>query len=165
MWILGLKYSKANAESKPSFNSVKEAEQYYFKWLNNAKKCLNSLAIKHSEYNLNYTLESIKEIELLYFDLLEKKKYKKRSVFGLTKSRMEDLISVYCNEVLVKHYNFKWKVSNYLWYKDKYQLSVVSKNGGFSIAAKWVGDHSIRKDNKRKQALFRDYKKYSEYGH
>lgn len=43
---LGLKFSKANAESKPSFNSAREAEQHYFKWLNNAKKSLSSLAKK-----------------------------------------------------------------------------------------------------------------------
>ncbi len=147
----------------PVHKTKEEAERHYFSFRDKALKEIEKLAIKYPVYDLDFSPESLKRIELLYFDLLEQKVYSKHIFFGLTITRMEQMLAVYYGQVYVQNTAFIWVAKEFGYIEDRYYLAVQSQNKGLTLECSSFSDHFNMNDNKRKQYIYREYKKYSKY--
>ncbi len=151
------------AHSFPVHKTKEEAEKYYFSYRDNVLKSIAKLAKKHPEYQLDFSPESLKDLEKLYFDLLEKNTYSKYELLGLTLNRMEQILAIYYGEVFVKNTTFIWVAQPFGYVDNKYYLGIQSANKGMTIECISFSNHHKTMDNKRKQYLYREYMKYSKY--
>jgi len=149
--------------SLPVHKTREEAEKFYFSYRDKALKSIAKLAKKHPEYQLDFSPESLKNLEKLYFDLLDKKAYSKYELLGLTFKRMEQLLAIYYGEVFIKNTTCIWVAQPFGYIENKYYLGIQSENKGMTIECISFSNHYKTPDNKRKQYLYREYMKYSKY--
>jgi len=155
----GQKIALKTAKDRPEHKSRQEAERFNFSYRDKALSEIEELKNKYTDYILDFSPDSVINIEKLYFDILDGKKYKIHSVFGLTIKRMEEILAVYIGQVYVHNTDFKWIVEEDPFGKNKYYLAVISENGFMTIECTRITDHYKMTGNKTRKALYREFKK------
>ncbi len=159
----GYKLALQAGNSLHVHKTKEEAEKYYFSYRDKALKSILKLVKKYPEYQLDFSPESLKRMEKLYFDLLEKNGYSTYKLLGLTFKRMEQLLAIYYGEVFVKNTSFSWVTQPFGFVENKYELAIQSENKGLTITCSSFSNHFKTPDNIRKQYLYREYMKYSKF--
>jgi len=147
------------AKDRPAHKSRQVAERFYFSYRDRALSEIEELKNKYSNYTLDFSPDSLINIEKLYFDIVDRKKYKIHSVFGLTIKRMEEILAVYIGQVYVHNTDFKWIVDEDLFGKNKFYLAVKSENEFMTIECTRITGHYKMTGNKTRKALYREFKK------
>ena len=153
----GRKVAFEHAAALPSFASLAEAEKFYFKLRNNFRETLNTLAGKNN-IPLDYSPESLKTLEKWFFDLYESGGFKK---LGISQKEFEGCMGIYQGYVYTENDpEFKWIVQESSFIKGKFQMGITK--GYFALMLGGQANLPILKDNKRRQSMYREYKKYSQ---
>ncbi len=159
----GRKLAILIGQARPVHTTRQDAEQFYFSFRDKALQDIEKLRSEHSDYNLDFSPNSLKDMEGLYFELLDKNKYSKYSAFGLTLKRMEELLAVYYGQVYVKNTDTNWTVEKDPFVPDRYYIAVKFDNNFMTIECTRKTYHYRMQDNIRRQALYREFKKHEKY--
>ncbi len=110
-----------------------------------------------SPFNPDFSPESLKALEKLYFKL-----YEDGAFIGNT-IKIEDFevyMSLYFGEVMVRNIDFfEWVAEKHFLTKNAYYLAI--KKPFLSMGIARLKNYYFTKNNKMRQSLFRKYKMYS----
>lgn len=153
----GIQVAFEHAESLRTFSSQLEAERFYFKLRDGLIETLDSLA-KNNNIPLDFSPESLKTLEKWYFDLYEYDRFKE---LGISQKDFERCMGIYIGFVYTKNKpQFEWLVKESSFIKGKYEIGVTL--GLCTVFLGPVSNLTKVKDNKRKQYMYREYKKYTQ---
>lgn len=146
--------SEENRDEKaPMFESVEAAEKYYKKKKDKAFSFLAPLKGSFSTRKLDFSPESLKHLEWMFYNVLDNEKFGKE---GLpTKGEFYELLSIYKAKVYVEHKLYEWKiVKNF--YQQNYQLAVQKLKGMHTI---FIAPRKNFEDfpDKKKETLLKEY--------
>jgi hypothetical protein len=152
----GLQVAIQFGQRLPSFAGLAQAREYYFAYRDNHLALLASAAGKQTGFTCDYSPESLKQLEQWYFELYETDSFQ---VYDLDRERFERCMSMYFGEVAVRNTRgAKWVVQEYVTGHGKYELGV--SKGLMTVMLNRFKDHFEEPNNKRKQSIYRRYKKY-----
>lgn len=135
-----------------AFNSQEEADEYYIKQKDIDLEAFCEFINSNEYFKPDYSPESLKKIELKYFELYEKGKFVDNSI---TRELFEKLMSLYWGEVMVRNSEYKWEAHKHFLTNNTYYLSIMKENTSIGIPR--FKDLYSKKNNKRKQLIFREY--------
>ena len=151
--IIALKYS----EKLKEFDDIAQAEKYFISYKDELLNRLEAISGQLDGFSPDYTIESLKDIEKLYFPLY------RNNTFGkllLSQKQFESIMSVYWGEVVIKNNaDAKWLIEEFAFSQGKYELLVNKGLCNISIFDMFQ-DLYKRQDNKRQNLLFREYNRY-----
>ncbi len=159
----GHKLALLVGQSRLIHKTRQDAERYYFLFREKALRDIEKLKLKYSDYNLDYSPDSLKNIEKLYFNLLDRKEYSKFPIFGVTLKRMEELLAIYYGQVYVSNTHTNWTVEKDSFVPDRYFLAVKFENNFMTIECARRTNHFKMQDNKKQESLYREYKKHEKF--
>lgn len=146
--IIALKYG----EKLKEFDDIAQAEKYFISYKDELLNRLEAISEQLDGFSPDYTIESLKNIEKLYFQLYRNNTFGK---LGLSQKQFESIMSVYWGEVVIKNNaDAKWLIEEFAFSQGKYELLV-----NISIFDMFQ-DLYKRQDNKRQNLLFREYNRY-----
>lgn len=149
--IIAIKY----ALSLKKFKSQKKARKYYFDYRNKYLKKLKTIAPKHDKFKYSFQPESLKDLELWYFEMYENKTFRK---YSTNRDEFEKCMGMYFLETIVRnHKKAKWIVEEDDFVEKRYELGV-SIDELEDIMMDSFYDHYETTNNKRKQYIYREYK-------
>jgi hypothetical protein len=147
---IALKYG----QQLPAFESLVEAEQYYRALRERHLALLVEIPAEQPSFIPNYSPESLKQLEKLYFQLYDTDSF---ASVGTDRETFEICMAMYFGETAVRCAHAQWIVEPYFLAPDRYQLGV--RKGLFTMMLTRFTDHFREPDNKRHESLFRRYKK------
>jgi hypothetical protein len=140
----------------PSFASQTDAERELYAFRDARLQKLSQVASATEDFELTWTPESLKGIEAWYFELWENNAFE---VIGSTREEFEECMAMYFGEVFVRNVSgAKWIVEEYAFESGKYEIGV--QKDAIAIMLRRETDHFKTPNNKRRQALWRQYRKY-----
>lgn len=146
-----------NASHLPTFDSQDEADKFFIAVKDDRLKEFLFFLEKHIFFAPDYTPETLKDVERLYYHLYEEGK------FGDDLIKIEDFelcMSLYFGEVVVRNTNlFKWGAEKHFLTNNAYYLAIKKKLLSIGIAR--LKNYYNTKNNKTRQSLYRKYKSYS----
>src|SRR5262249_42074820 len=147
--------AEAYGEALPSFGSLSEATAYYFALRDEHLSILVNISEKQDFFKLDYSVESLKKIEAWYFDFVEHHNFE---IHGVDRATFERCMFMYFGEVVIKNNkDAEWIVEEYVFSQGKYELGI-RKDPCSYMATRFV-DLYREPNNKRKQYIYRTYKK------
>ena len=148
-------------KKSPRFKNKKEAEKYFLDYKSTYLEYLRTISKNSEMFEMDFTPDSLKRLELWYFYLKENGKFSEENI---DESKLLISISIYYGEILRRNTKkWKWVIDEYPFVKNTYDLFVGRlPHMGIMIQLnrKWA---FYKIDNKRKQSLWREYKRYAEY--
>ena len=154
----GLKAALQFGEKLDSFDNLTEAENYFGSYRENQINALAELCTNENfKFSMDYTVDSLKEIEKLYFVLCESDGFLE---LNISRVEFEQMLAMYWSEVVIKNNpDVKWVVEKYPFVETKYELLL--NRGLMNLGI--VNMFANLKDmpgNKRKDLLYREYNRY-----
>lgn len=147
-------------QSRMKFDSLKIAETYFENERLIYLQKIKALQEKYINEKLDFSPESLKSIEKIYFDFYENDKFNKEII---SKDDFIKLLGIYNGFVYVKNGKAKWKVQKEFFVSDNRYFLGIEVNGGFCfIDCSGISHLEKLTNNKRRQSMYREYKKYSE---
>lgn len=157
MSIRGFKAALAYGEKLKKFKDADAAERYFLARKDKLLEKLEKNCAKQGLFVPDYSVESLKKLEKLYFDLCGTGGF---AGAGFTKKEFESAMSMYFGEVIVRNNrDAKFEARSFPFSKDKYEFYVSKGLLSMAIADKFL-DLDKRPDNVRKNSIFREYNKY-----
>jgi hypothetical protein len=144
-----------HGEKLPAFSNQEEAKQHLYAFRDKHLALLAEIAQGHPEFNPDYRPESLKQLEQWYFQLYETNSFQ---LVGVERETFEICMAMYFGETVVRNTGAHWIVEGYFLAPEKYELGV--RKGLISMMLHRFTDHFREPNNKRRQSLFRRYKKY-----
>ena len=152
----GIEAATAYGRKLTAFAGQAEAEQYFFAYRDALLRKAEEISRFSSSFRADYTVESLKTLEKWYFELWEKDLF---SETGITKGEFESMLGMYFGEVVVRNNEAaKWTVNEFPFAKGKFDLYV--NKGLCSMSVSGCENWHSRPGNKRKDLLYRNYRKY-----
>ena len=156
----GLKIALNVGQSRMKFDNLKIAETYFEKERLIYLQKIKLLQEKYKNEKLDFSPESLKSIEKIYFDFYENNKFNENNI---SKNDFIKLLGIYNGFVYVKNEKAKWKIQKEVFASDNRYFLGIEINGGFCfIDCSGISHLEKLKNNKRRQSMYREYKKYSE---
>ena len=150
---IALKYG----EKLKEFYDIAQAEKYFISYKDELLNRLEAISGQLDGFSPDYTIESLKNIEKLYFELYRNNSFGK---LGLSQKQFESIMSVYWGEVVIKNNaDAKWLIEEFAFSQGKYELLVSNGLCNVSIVDMFQ-DLYKRQGNKRQNLLFREYNRY-----
>lgn len=143
----GLEAAAKYGESLPQFSDRSEAEKTLL--VQKDKTLKELIEILSSELDFDYSLESLKRFELWYFDNGEPKEVSRLSV--------PLALGFYYGEVLCRQGKYEWIVDEFVFRRGTYEIGVTR---GLVTIMLTNGKLPEERNNKRRQSLFRDAKRW-----
>lgn len=151
--IIALKFG----EKLKEFDDISQAEKYFISYKDELLNKLKVICGQSVGFFPDYSIESLKNIEKLYFQLYHDNTFGK---LGLSQRQFESIMSVYWGEVVIKNNpDAKWIIEEFAFSQGKYELLVNKGLCNISIVDMFQ-DLYKRQDNKRQNLLFREYNRY-----
>lgn len=139
------------------FDDIAQAEKYFISYKDELLNRLEAISGQLDGFSPDYTIESLKNIEKLYFELY------RNNTFGkllLSQKQFESIMSVYWGEVVIKNNaDAKWLLEEFAFSQRKYELLINKGLCNISIFDMFQ-DLYKRQGNKRQNLLFREYNRY-----
>jgi hypothetical protein len=151
-----MKLAEAYGDKLLSFPNQKEAEKMLIDLKNGRLVRINALSSNTVMFKPDFTSNSLKGLEKWFFELYENNSF---GDIGTSQSEFETCVAMYFGEVAVKNNKAKWVVEKYFLGNDKYTLGI-RRNEYFAQTLMNYGGLPLRNNNKRKESIFREYKKY-----
>lgn len=157
MSIQALRKIIADLDKVKSFNSLEQAKEYFDNFRDHRLKLISEISSKYSTFKSDYTPESLKDLEKLYFSLYENEIWKEND---LSREMFEECLAVYFGAVVVKNNDqYYWNIEKFSLGKDKYHLYITKKLS--SLCVERFPDYYKTPNNKTKSSLYRKYKTYN----
>ena len=145
--------AKLFGKQLPGFKNQAEAEAQLFADRDRRLENLLEAAAKTESFDADFTPESLKRLELWYFELWEGDGF---GAIGLPREEFECSMAMYFLEVAVRNCpRAEWEVSEYGFENGKYEIGV--KNGLHHLMRSRMTDHFQQPNNKRRQKIYREY--------
>src|SRR5262245_9967855 len=138
--------SKEHGRHLPSFRNVDEATAALYG--SRDATIASFLLACGQELRLDYSPESLKRIEIWYFQQGCPDRHQ-----GFSVARA---ITLYLGEVLCRKAGFEWIVSSYAFDPTKYEIGVTRGCETKMLSGSWRPPHQ---GNKRQQSLWREWKR------
>lgn len=153
----GLKLAVKIGLSRKEFLNREHADNYFENLKKEIFELVEQLQKEYPNEILDFSPESLKSIEKIYFDYFDNHKFGEES---LTKDEFEVLLAIYNGNVYVTNKKANWIIQEDVFVKDnRFYLAIKSINDFITIdCTKW-GDHEKRPGNKRREMIYREYKK------
>jgi hypothetical protein len=116
---------------------------------------LSEAAKNNIGFKPDYSPKSLKQLEKWYFQLYETKSFQ---IIGINRESFETCMAIYFGETAFRSENARWIVQRYFLAPDKYELGV--EKGSISMMLFRFTDHYREPNNKKRESLFRRYRKY-----
>ena len=157
----GLRIAVKVGLSRRKFLNHESAIKYFSSLREEVFELIKELEIEYPNYKLDFSPESLKSIEKIYFDYYDKNKFGEESI---SKDEFEILLAIYDGNVYVTNGKAKWTVEEDDFVKDnRFYLAIKSLNGFLTVdCTKW-SNHERRPSNKRRQMIYREYKKNEQF--
>ncbi|MEM4204400.1 MAG: hypothetical protein QXS54_10070 [Candidatus Methanomethylicaceae archaeon] len=149
------KIALQHGERLPSFSNLEDAERYWYAFRDKHLAHLLEIARQSPDFHPDYTPESLKQLEHWYFSLCETDSF---HFTGTTRETFEVCMAMYFGETVVRNTRARWIVQEYFLASGKYELGL--QKDSMTIALYRYTEPFLAISNKRKQSLFRAYKKY-----
>ena len=155
--ISGFKAALAYGEKLKKFKDAEQAERYFLARKDKLLKKFEKNCAKHSLFLPDYSVESLKKLEKIYFNLCESDGF---AGAGFTKKEFESAASAYFGEVVVRNNpEAKFEARAFPFSEGKYEFYVSKGLLSMAIDDKFR-DLDKRPDNVRRNSIFREYNKY-----
>ena len=152
----GLKIARLFGRGLPAFKNQSEAEKHLYRERDDRIKKMVSLAPSSDEFAADFTPESLKGLELWYFELWENNGFRK---LRTSREDFERNMAMYFFEVAVRNCpEAEWEVAEYGFEKGKYEIGVV--RGRSHLMRSRFTDHFNERNNKRRQKIYRNYREH-----
>jgi hypothetical protein len=112
-------------------------------------------ASKYPSFHLDYSPESLKQLEQWYFHLHETDSFR---AMGIDRAMFETCMAMYFGETTVRSAHAEWIVEPYFLAPNRYEFGV--RKGSFTMMLSRFTDHFREPNNKKRESLFRRYMKY-----
>ena len=146
------------AKELPAFDTIEEAKIFWIKQKEEGLKLFEEFLVKNDFFEPTYDPESLKLLELLYFDLYENMKFEPNLI---ERAEFELLMNLYWGETLVRNSErMEWEAQKHFLAENAYYLAVGRKQ--LSMAISRLTDYYGTRSNKTKRSLFRKFKSYVE---
>jgi hypothetical protein len=149
--------AQQHGEELPGFANVTDAEDYYHGLRDRHLALLFEAASKQPSVQLDYSPGSLKLLEQWYFQLFESDSFR---AAGIEREMFETCMAMYFGETTVRSAHARWIVEPYFLTPAKYEIGV--RKGSFTMMLSRFTDHFREPNNKRRESLYRRYKKYFE---
>lgn len=117
------------AQNGLPFDSLAAAELYYFPVRDKDLAEIEELIKKYPELSLDFKLKSLKRLEEFYFKVFVDKKID----IGITKERIEELITQYNRQLFVVNGLAEWVVLENDYAEGRYELGILFIHGYATI--------------------------------
>lgn len=158
MSVEGMKAAKEYATKLKCFNSQEEAEEYFEEYIYTVLEMFLELSEQFaSVFKPDFSVESLKSLEKLYFTLFENDLFDEK---GLHRSLFERMIEVYWGQVVVlNNEKANFVVNEFPFVENAYNLCI---NAGYCTMNCYGLFNNLWKkpDNKRHNYMYRKFKKY-----
>ena len=145
-----------HSQKLKSFSSKEDAEEFFFSLKDNLLKKLENICTDCAFFKMDYTLESIKNIEKWYFELYEKNEFE---ILGTSREEFEEILGIYWGECAIKYNSSSiWIVEEDWLINGKYSFCINIK-GWMHITYKYFNDLYKYPDNKTHKRMYREFKK------
>lgn len=144
-----------HGEKLPAFASLAEAEQHYHNLRDKHLDILLEVATQYPLFHPDYSPESLKQLEQWYFRLYETGSFR---AMGIVRETFETCMAMYFGETAIRSARAHWIVEQYFIAPNKYELGV--RKDSVTMMVSRFTDHFREPNNKKKESLFRRYKKY-----
>lgn len=153
----GLKIAVKIGLKRRKFYNQESAVSYFDNLKKEVFVLVEQLRKEYPEEILDYSSTSLKTIEKIYFDYFDNKKFGDTSI---TKDEFEILLAIYYGNVYVVNKKANWVIEDDPFARDnRFYLAIKSLNNFITIdCTKWA-NHETRPSNKRRQMIYREYKK------
>jgi len=149
-----LKVARDFGAKLPSFETLEEAQRYWTQVRSEHLSLLGSLAANTPSFSADYSADSLKHLELWYFELYEVDSF---GDLGTSRAVFETCMAMYLGEVAVRSAGAEWVIQEFPFVPGKYQMGV--RKGGTTLMLWRMTDHFRVPNNKRRQSIYRQYKK------
>jgi hypothetical protein len=113
------------AEIGMEFNSVEDAEKYFFEIRDNDLKEMKAVEEKFPELNLDYKAQSLARLEEFYYKVFVDKKIE----LDIPKERFEEMFTQYMRQVFVNTELAEWMVFENDFAEGRYYLGLMYAYG------------------------------------
>jgi hypothetical protein len=151
----GSEIAKQHAEKLPAFSSLEEAQRSLYAFRDEHLALLVEIAKGQPGFLPDFQPESLKQLEGWYFQLYETDSFQ---AIGIPRDVFETCMAMYYGETAARNSSGRWIVEEYFLSPGKYELGV--RKGSLTRMLSRFTDHFRTPDNKRRQSLYREYKKY-----
>ena len=152
----GLKIAGLFGKQLPGFSSQQDAEKSLLTFRDVRLRRIHELARALSRFKPDYTPESLKTMEQLYFKLHQSNSFEK---VGSNREEFEECMAIYFGEVFVRNVpNSKWVVEEFAFERGKYEIGV--KKGLFTVMLRRFTDHFKEPNNKKQESIWRKFTQY-----
>ena len=153
---LGLQVAKLFGQGLPSFTAQAEAEACLFRERDERLQRIVILAASSHVFAADFTPESLKNLELWYFELWEADGFGR---LGISREDFERCMAMYFCEVAVRNCrDANWEVMEYGFERGRYEIGV--KRGLSHLMRMRFTDHYKQPKNKRRQKIHREYQEH-----
>jgi hypothetical protein len=142
-------------EKLPAFDNPQEAEEYFRDFRKQHLALLEEAAGSQTSFAPDFSPESLKPLEEWYFYLHDKDAFRH---IPIKREILESCMAVYFGETAVRNSDTEWTVSGYYLAPNRYHLGVKKKH--FTMTLMRFTDYYKEPNNKRREGLFRRYRKY-----
>ena len=138
------------------FSSKEKAEEYYFLLKEYLMKKLDLFSSNCNFFEMDYTLESIKNIEKWYFDLIDKNEFES---IGTQREEFEEILGIYWGECAIRYDSlYHWSVFEHYLVSGRYSFYLEDRFGN-KISYKYFNDLYKYPGNKTHKRMYREFKK------
>jgi len=149
----GLKVAKLFGQKLPAFSSQAEAEAFFFGQRDERLRRMIKLATSSETFTVDYTPESLKNLERWYFELVDNDKFKS---LGVSREDFECCMASYFCELAVRNCpETKWEVQEFTFERGKFEIGI--QRGLLHLMLNRFTDHYKQPNNKKRQKIFRMY--------
>ena len=153
----GMQAALEYGRNLPSFSDQKTAESELFRQRDKIIREIIDAAGYSDLFAADFRPESLKSLEKWYFILWESDSFDQ---IGMTREQFERCISMYFGEVIVRNSSeFEWFVDEYAFIPGRYVLGVRKEMVSLTLTRET--DLYARRDNKRKQSIWREYRRWT----
>ena len=152
-----MKAAVEHGERLPSFSDQRSAELALFSRRDELIRQLTAVAGGSTTFSADFSPESLKSLEKWYFELWDTQSF---SAVGVERAEFEKCMAMYFGEVMVRNVpEFKWVVDEYAFQPGKYEMGVQKPLSTIMLGR--FTDLYSRRNNKRRQSVWREYKQYA----
>jgi hypothetical protein len=155
MSFRGLQFAREYGVRLPSFSSLAKAETALFSLRDTRLARIHAWAASSGRFLADGTPTSLNSVEAWYFEVAPTS----RKAVGVTKDDLDAAIGAYFGHVLVESAGFEWMVEEDPFVPGHFEMGV--RKGLFTLMLTRGPSPDPLERNKRKQSLFRLYKRYA----
>ena len=153
----GLDTALAHGQKLPTFPSAAAARDALFRYRDDSvRRLVEFTSAPDCPFSADFTPQSLKTLEAWYFQMWESQSFEH---LGITAATFEKLMAVYFGAVAVRNSSgFEWVVDEYAFTPGRYELGI--RRGLVTITLMGFGDVWARRDNKKRQSIWREYVRF-----